>query len=164
MRAVLGTLLEEWQIHWEGGHMKTLVITSVTLLVLVGVLTFPVEAISMNQILTKNVRGTSDTRFKELRNARLMLVQSQNRRDLGPPAPQLDPVESIKPRIVKGPVLRIDGDHYIIKDADSVEVRFHVSQETKKHGQDRFKVGDQIEAKVLPDGHAEFLRPRGNIQ
>jgi hypothetical protein len=119
--------------------------------------TFVTSALWADLIFT---RGITDAWANGSSHAVIRLVQSENRRDLGPPAPQLDPVESIKARIVEGTVLRIEGDHYIVKDADSVEVRFQVTKDTKMQGQRSFKVGDHIEARVFPDGHAASIGPK----
>lgn len=53
---------------------------------------------------------------------------------------------------VKGDVQLIEGEFYFVKDTSGHEVRLHVNGETKL--EDRIKVGDKIEARLTPDGHA----------
>lgn len=91
-----------------------------------------------------------------------VLGQVETNRDIGPPAPQLDPVESLGPRLVRGELLKIEGDTYIIRDTDSQEVKLEVGAATKVE-RDSFKIGDKVEARVTPDGHAEYIRPAQKI-
>ena len=58
-------------------------------------------------------------------------------------------------QIVKGDVLMTEGEFYIVKDITGHEVRLHVNKETKMDG--KVKVGDKIEAKVTPEGHATSI-------
>lgn len=58
-------------------------------------------------------------------------------------------------RIVKGDVLMTEGEFYIVKDITGHEVRLHVNKETKLDG--KVKVGDKIEARVTPEGHATSI-------
>ena len=57
---------------------------------------------------------------------------------------------------ITGEVLRIEGENYTVKDISGAEVRLHVNNETKKEGD--IKVGDKIEAKINPDGHATWIK------
>ena len=57
-------------------------------------------------------------------------------------------------QIVKGDVLMTEGEFYIVKDITGHEVRLHVNKETKLDGMVKVKVGDKIEARVTPEGHA----------
>jgi len=57
-------------------------------------------------------------------------------------------------QIVKGDVLMTEGEFYIVKDITGHEVRLHVDKETKLDGTVKVKVGDKIEARVTPEGHA----------
>jgi len=57
-------------------------------------------------------------------------------------------------QIVKGDVLMTEGEFYIVKDITGHEVRLHVNKETKLDGTVKVKVGDKIEARVTPEGHA----------
>jgi hypothetical protein len=57
---------------------------------------------------------------------------------------------------VKGDVLDIEGEYYIVKDITGHEIRLHVNQETKM--EDRIKVGDKIEAHINSDGHASAIK------
>jgi len=57
--------------------------------------------------------------------------------------------------IVRGDVLMTEGEFYIVKDVTGHEVRLHVDRETKTDV--KVKVGDKIEARVTPEGHATAL-------
>ena len=59
-------------------------------------------------------------------------------------------------RTIKGEVLKIDGENYLVKDATGKEVKLHVSSETKKDGD--VKVGDKIEAQADASGHATSIK------
>jgi hypothetical protein len=60
-------------------------------------------------------------------------------------------------QIVKGDVLMTEGEFYIVKDITGHEVRLHVNKETKLDGTVKVKVGDKIEARVTPEGHATSI-------
>jgi hypothetical protein len=65
--------------------------------------------------------------------------------------------ESATPaQVVKGDVLDMDGEFYVVKDISGHEVRLHVSKDTKM--EDRIKVGDKIEAQVTSEGHVKSIR------
>jgi hypothetical protein len=54
---------------------------------------------------------------------------------------------------VKGDLLKIDGEFYVVKDTAGKEVRLHVDATTKLEGA-LLKVGDKIEAQATEKGHA----------
>lgn len=56
---------------------------------------------------------------------------------------------------IKGDVQIIEGEFYFVKDTTGHQVRLHVNNETKL--EDRIKVGDKIEARVTPEGHATSI-------
>ena len=58
--------------------------------------------------------------------------------------------------MIKGEVLRVEGNNYFIKGQDGKEVRLHTDQTTHKIGS--FKQGDRIEAKVNDENHALSIR------
>jgi len=64
--------------------------------------------------------------------------------------------EGAAARTIKGEVLKIDGENYLVKDATGKEVKLHVSSETKKEGD--VKVGDKIEAQADASGHATSIK------
>jgi hypothetical protein len=64
--------------------------------------------------------------------------------------------ETASGKALTGEVLRIEGENYTVKDASGKEVRLHVNNDTKKEGD--IKVGDKIEAKFNPDGHATWIK------
>jgi hypothetical protein len=57
---------------------------------------------------------------------------------------------------IKGEVLKIDGENYVVKDATGKEVKLHVNAQTKKEGD--IKVGDKIEAQADGSGHATSIK------
>ena len=59
-------------------------------------------------------------------------------------------------KMIKGEVLRVEGDNYFVKGQDGKEVRLHTDQTTEKIGS--FKRGDRIEAKVNDEHHALSIR------
>jgi uncharacterized protein YdeI (BOF family) len=58
--------------------------------------------------------------------------------------------------VIRGDVLNIEGDTYIIKDVTGHEVNLRVDAQTQH--EDRIKVGDKVEAQVSSDGHAQTIR------
>ena len=60
---------------------------------------------------------------------------------------------------VKGDLLRIDGEFYVVKDTSGKEVRLHVDETSKLEG--TFKAGDKIEAQATDKGHALSIKPAG---
>jgi hypothetical protein len=59
-------------------------------------------------------------------------------------------------KMIKGEVLRVEGDNYFVKGQDGKEVRMHIDQTTETIGS--FKQGDRIEAKVNDEHHALSIR------
>ncbi len=55
-------------------------------------------------------------------------------------------------QLVKGELLKIQGEFYTVKDQSGNEIRLHVNKETKVDG--NLNVGDKIEAQRTPSGHA----------
>ena len=53
---------------------------------------------------------------------------------------------------VKGDLLKIDGEYYVVKDMAGKEVRLHVDKTSQLDG--IFKAGDKIEAQTTDKGHA----------
>jgi hypothetical protein len=60
---------------------------------------------------------------------------------------------------IKGDLLKIDGEFYVVKDASGKEVRLHVDKTTKVEG--ALKAGDKIEAQASEKGHALSIKPAG---
>ena len=58
--------------------------------------------------------------------------------------------------LIKGEVLRVEGDNYFVKGQDGKEVRMHIDKTTENIGS--FKQGDRIEAKVNDENHALSIR------
>jgi hypothetical protein len=56
------------------------------------------------------------------------------------------------PQAVKGDLLKIEGDAYVVKDMAGKETRLHVDETTKLDGS--FKTGDKVEAQVTDKSHA----------
>jgi uncharacterized protein YdeI (BOF family) len=59
-------------------------------------------------------------------------------------------------QIVKGEILKIDGQNYTVKDKSGKEVKFAVDKETQLQGP--VKEGDSIEAKIAQDGTADSVK------
>ena len=55
---------------------------------------------------------------------------------------------------VKGEIVKIDGEHYVVREASGVEVRMHVDSRTEKRSDMTPKVGEHVLAKVDAKGHA----------
>ena len=56
---------------------------------------------------------------------------------------------------LKGDLLKIDGEYYVLKDTTGMEVRLHVDQTSQLEGD--FKAGDKIEAQVTDKDHAHSI-------
>jgi len=56
------------------------------------------------------------------------------------------------PQAVKGDLLKIDGEFYVVHDLKGKEIRLHVDQTSKLEG-GAFKTGDKVEAQVTEKGH-----------
>ena len=56
---------------------------------------------------------------------------------------------------VKGTLMQINGEHYVIKDDDGKEVRVHVDTSTKM---DKVVKGDRVKAYITEKGHATTLQ------
>jgi exosome complex RNA-binding protein Csl4 len=60
------------------------------------------------------------------------------------------------PQTVKGDVLKMDGEFYVVKDMAGKEIRLHVDKTTELEGS--FKAGDQIEARATEKDHALSIK------
>jgi hypothetical protein len=60
-------------------------------------------------------------------------------------------------QMIKGDLLKIEGEFYVVKDAAGKEVRLHVDKTTKMEG--AVKEGDKIEAQATDKGHAMSIKP-----
>ena len=58
---------------------------------------------------------------------------------------------------VKGVLMQIEGEYYILQDAEGKNIRVHVDKGTKMEG--NFRIGDVIEAQRTLPGHAISIRP-----
>lgn len=67
------------------------------------------------------------------------------------PSPSPSPSTSAA-QPLKGQLIKIEGDVYVVKDAAGKEIRLRVNQETVLQAD--LHVGDKIDAEVLPDGRA----------
>jgi uncharacterized protein YdeI (BOF family) len=57
---------------------------------------------------------------------------------------------------VKGDLLKIDGEFYVVKDMTGKEIRLHVDKTSQLDG--IFKAGDKIEAQATDKGHASSIK------
>jgi hypothetical protein len=58
---------------------------------------------------------------------------------------------------IKGDLLKIEGEFYVVKEMSGKEVRLHVDKTSKLEG--TFKAGDKIEAQASDKGHALSIKP-----
>ena len=75
------------------------------------------------------------------------------------PMSQKEATPDLKERLmkdaVKGTLMQINGEHYVIKDDDGKEVRVHVDTSTKL---DKVVKGDRVKAYITEKGHATTLQ------
>jgi len=57
---------------------------------------------------------------------------------------------------IKGDLLKIDGEFYVVKDTAGKEVRLHVDKTSQLDG--TCKAGDKIEAQATDNGHASSIK------
>jgi len=57
---------------------------------------------------------------------------------------------------IKGDLLKIDGEFYVVKDTAGKEVRLHVDKTSQLDG--TFKAGDKIEAQATEKNHAGSIK------
>ena len=57
---------------------------------------------------------------------------------------------------IKGDLLKIDGDFYVVKDMTGKEVRLHVDKTSQLDG--AFKAGDKIEAEATDKARATYIK------
>jgi len=55
---------------------------------------------------------------------------------------------------VKGEIVKIEGENYVVREASGAEVRMHVNASTEKRANMTPKVGEHVLAKVDDKGHA----------
>ena len=63
--------------------------------------------------------------------------------------------------IVRGELVRIEKDHYVLREAGGREMRLHVDQRTHK---DRLSPGDEVRVFVEENGHADFIQRLGPLK
>jgi hypothetical protein len=56
---------------------------------------------------------------------------------------------------VKGTLMKMDGEYYVIKNDDGEQVRVHVDKSTKL---DKVVIGDKVKAYVTDQGHVTTLQ------
>lgn len=71
------------------------------------------------------------------------------------PAPSKPSPSTSAAQPLKGQLIKIEGDVYVVKDAAGKEIRLRVNQETVLQAD--LHVGDKIDAEVLPDGRAATM-------
>lgn len=55
---------------------------------------------------------------------------------------------------IKGEIVKVEGENYVVRDASGAEVRMHVDASTQKKSNMLPKVGEHVLAKVDAKGHA----------
>jgi hypothetical protein len=77
----------------------------------------------------------------------------------GDPMAEKEAKPAMKERLtqdtVKGDLLRIEGEYYVIRDTDGKEVRLHVDHSTKL---DKVMPGDKVKGYITDKGHATTLQ------
>ncbi len=58
--------------------------------------------------------------------------------------------------VVKGDLLKIDGDFYVVKDPTGKDIRLHVDKTSKLDG--AFKSGDKVEVQTTDKDHALSIK------
>ena len=58
--------------------------------------------------------------------------------------------------VIKGDLLKIDGEFYVVKDTAGKEIRLHVDKTSKLDG--AFKAGDKVEAQATDKDHATSIK------
>jgi hypothetical protein len=75
------------------------------------------------------------------------------------PMKEKDATPSMKERVVedavKGTLMKIDGEYYVIKDNDGKQHRLHVDKSTKL---DKVMEGDMVKAYITDKGHVTTLQ------
>lgn len=71
---------------------------------------------------------------------------------------------SIDGKIIKGEVLRVEGDNYFIKGHDGKEVRLHTDETTQMAKNIHIEQGDRIEAQVDDQNHVVSIVSEQAIQ
>ena len=56
---------------------------------------------------------------------------------------------------IRGELVRIEGNHYLLKAPEGHEFQLHVDSSTHK---DAVQPGDDVQAYITEDGHAEFIQ------
>lgn len=70
--------------------------------------------------------------------------------------PESPPPPVILTEAVKGQVVRIEGESYVIKGAKEEEIRIEAGKDTLLDSS--IRIGDVVEAEVSGDGHAKSIR------
>lgn len=81
---------------------------------------------------------------------------SSDRNDIAPSVTLItDSIGDSKPgKTIKGEVVRVEGEHYFVKQEDGQVVRMHVDRTTSTKSSMKAKPGDNVVAKVDGRGHA----------
>jgi len=91
-----------------------------------------------------------------------MKVDQSDRRQGGEKAGEQQTSDELKGgqskdgQMIKGDLLRVEGDNYVVRGQDGKEVRMDIDKTTEKIGS--FKQGDRIEAEVNGENHALSIR------
>ena len=69
---------------------------------------------------------------------------------------------TLAPAEIKGEILKIDGDIFVVKDERSKsEVKFTIEKDVRASLERPLKQGDRIEASLTPEGYAKTIRFEG---
>jgi len=67
-----------------------------------------------------------------------------------------NPAAAASETAIKGDLLKIDGEFYVVKDTTGKEIRLHVDKTTKMDG--TFKAGDKVEVQATDKDHAVSIK------
>ena len=86
----------------------------------------------------------------------VVYAQADGPQGIQPAKPQGD---KILKNEVRGELLKIDGDLYVVKEANGKEVKVQVDKETRI--EPSLKPGDRVEVKVMPQGNIWSIKKEG---
>jgi uncharacterized protein YdeI (BOF family) len=72
------------------------------------------------------------------------------------PPPATEPAAAYS-EIVRGELVKIEGNYYVVRDDAGKEIRLHYGSDTELVGE--VEPGDQIEVRASPVEHAMFIKP-----
>jgi hypothetical protein len=106
-----------------------------------------------NTVRADNATSTADSKLKGDQTDRRQGGQDAGEKQM---SDEMKGGQSKDGKMIKGEVLRVEGDNYFVKVKNGKEVRLHTDNTTKMMGE--IKKGDRIVAKVNTENHALSIR------